>query len=507
MIILERAAEESERKSERVSSAWRKKQKEARVGNGVVTRMTPAWICSVDGKFELIPEAVLVIQNIFQMKLDGVGIAAIASKLNATAVWAPPIRRKSQEQTSWEPSYIKKILRSTATIGFYQPKKGRKPTGDAVAGYFPAAITPSVFHAVQRQLDATEWQKVVTGKDGKKRTIRIPKNGGFRGQARNLVPFVCRCAYCGGPMAFVEKRKNSRKGAWLICDWGRRGVRTQQGKAVCTASHRIHYCELEDTVLDNCRHLQASQVLPHPDEQAKICQSLRQRLAGYDWELADITHKQDNLAERLLDDIDVQTKAALGRKGQELAERSVNLTKSKAADVQALQNAERDSESLARWKEDLQGIRAALAAGDAEVRLRMRAHLRELISKIEVFSVGWKKRFNSVTDGPDTQDVETIAEGAFNVWDEANPGERPPPEFAEFVEDLVHRRMSREGRFLRVTFKSDMRVDLVPPGSLASGFSLDAKNRNREDPWRFVEPDVLALFEQWKVKHQGKRSR
>jgi hypothetical protein len=88
-----------------------------------------------------------------------------------------------------------------------------------------------------------------------------------------------------------------------------------------------------------------------------------------------------------------------------------------------------------------------------------------------------------------------------------NSGQRPTPEFTDFVEDLVRRRMSREGRFIRVWFKSDMRVDLVPAGSLASGWALDARNRNREDPWRFLEPDIFALFEKWQTKRKEKRSR
>jgi hypothetical protein len=306
-------------------------------------------------------------------------------------------------------------------------------------------------------------------------------------------------------MAYVNKGRPG--GTWLICDWGRRGVRDDKGKRVCTASHRMKYPEVENLVLENCRHLKASQVLPNPDEQAKVCEALRARIAGYAGELSEITHKLDNLAERLLDDIDSVTKGALAAKGRQLAERQAQLTRQQATDEEALRNAERDSDSFTRWQNDLASIRAALSEDNLEVRQRMQAHLKELISKIEVFSVGWKKRFNPLTDGPDTQDMETIAEGAFSIWEEANPGQRPTPEFAEFVEDLVRRRMSREGRFVRVWFKSDLRVDLVPSGSLASGFALDGKNRNREDPWRFVEPDILALFEQWQVKQQGKKRR
>src|SRR5262249_51530532 len=157
------------------------------------------------------------IQQLFQMKLQGAGVPFIARKLNDTATWLPPKSRPNQEKQSWQYSYVQMILRNTATIGYYQPKKGRKPAGDPIANYFPGIISPAIFHAVQQQLDATEWERVVITRDGKRKTIKVPKNGGCRNRARNLFRYMAKCAYCGGPMAFVDKSKTSSKGTWLIC--------------------------------------------------------------------------------------------------------------------------------------------------------------------------------------------------------------------------------------------------------------------------------------------------
>ena len=46
-----------------------------------------------------------------------------------------------------------------------------------------------------------------------------------------------------------------------------------------------------------------------------------------------------------------------------------------------------------------------------------------------------------------------------------------------FLNYLMKRRASKEGRFFRVHFKSGTFVDLVPPGSLASGETLVDRER------------------------------
>lgn len=69
-----------------------------------------------------------------------------------------------------------------------------------------------------------------------------------------------------------------------------------------------------------------------------------------------------------------------------------------------------------------------------------------------------------------------------------------PAGFAAFVRDLLARRTSREGRFLRLHYKTGAAIDLVPPGSLASGSSIVAGK------WRTVEPDIDKMwsdYERW----------
>lgn len=76
---------------------------------------------------------------------------------------------------------------------------------------------------------------------------------------------------------------------------------------------------------------------------------------------------------------------------------------------------------------------------------------------------------------------------------EYSPDWRPDKTFRDFCEYITERRMSRDGRFYRVHFRTGATVDLVPPGSLASGMELVPDGR-RMDGWRFDSPDVDRLW-------------
>jgi hypothetical protein len=121
-------------------------------------------------------------------------------------------------------------LSKTAVIGEYQPYQQiggkRLPAGDLNAGCYPPIVDANVFYAVQGQL------KSFQGK------------GGRTGKAKNLFPHLVKCAYCGAPMAFVDKGPPPNGGQLPICDNGRRHFK-------CDA-HRISYTEAETLILANC---------------------------------------------------------------------------------------------------------------------------------------------------------------------------------------------------------------------------------------------------------------
>lgn len=140
-MILERAAEESEIKSQRCGAAWRRKKEGARTGL-IVTERLPFWVkLGPDGKLELIPEKAKVVKRIFKLAANGYGTPRIIKKLNEDKV--PTIGKTGL----WVKGYVGMILRDRRAIGEYQPRTGKKrvPDGEPVAKYFPAAVDEKLF--------------------------------------------------------------------------------------------------------------------------------------------------------------------------------------------------------------------------------------------------------------------------------------------------------------------------------------------------------------------------
>ena len=144
IVELSRGHRESQRKSDIVGPAWKRKKEEARQGK-IVTEQLPAWIRLRDGKLELIATALEAVRLIFQLAANGYGTPRISSKLNRDGI--PPISGGSK----WVRGYIGRILRDRRALGEYQPRMGpqRVPDGPPVPNYFPPAITEAEFYAAR----------------------------------------------------------------------------------------------------------------------------------------------------------------------------------------------------------------------------------------------------------------------------------------------------------------------------------------------------------------------
>lgn len=142
---LMRGHRESARKSATVGAAWREKKQHA--AGRPVTAMCPFWLKLVGDKkaatrtFEKIPDRVAVIQRIFKMCIEGLGVGAICRTLNLEKV--PTFRG-----VHWQKSSVARILSNRAVVGEYQPHVGhkvRKPTGAPIPNYYPEIVTDTVF--------------------------------------------------------------------------------------------------------------------------------------------------------------------------------------------------------------------------------------------------------------------------------------------------------------------------------------------------------------------------
>jgi DNA invertase Pin-like site-specific DNA recombinase len=134
-LILERAAEESERKSHRSREAWVSKRRLARAG-GVMTHHLPAWVVDRNGTLDLAPEKAAAVRKIFDLAIAGYGITTIMNRLTAAKI------RPLTKGGRWARSYVAAILKDRRAVGEYQPRTRKdEPDGDPVANYYPAVVT------------------------------------------------------------------------------------------------------------------------------------------------------------------------------------------------------------------------------------------------------------------------------------------------------------------------------------------------------------------------------
>lgn len=85
--------------------------------------------------------------------------------------------------------------------------------------------------------------------------------------------------------------------------------------------------------------------------------------------------------------------------------------------------------------------------------------------------------------------VETYAKDAFK-----------DAMFLDFLRHVANLRHTKEGRFVRVRFKTGAVVELVPEGSLASGMKM-VEDEEQQTGWRFVSPDLERHWQDFCTKY------
>jgi DNA invertase Pin-like site-specific DNA recombinase len=498
---LKRAHEESERKSRMISAARDTARNAAREVRTITTSQCPKWlwtpklsegqrvIQTTERRFKKIPEAVKTVQMIFDMKLKGMGTMNMVRQLNATAPWKPKPSEKSKKprkHSGWSGSYIKKILSNRAVLGEYQPFKTvegtRRPEGEPIPNYYPRIIEDDIFDAVQAKFAANKGK------------------GGRRGKSRNLLTHIVKCAYCGGSMMLVDKGDPPKGGRYLVCYNAHRGV--------CCERHLIRYEECEQTILDNCHKLRPEQVLPNPSDHAKHCEVLRLRVNAKSAALTRLEEKERNLIDAVSDESDAKVRAVLKHKlGSVMAEKKS--VESELADSQKeLRFAENAKRSFESWKSDLAALRNALEQTD--VRLRLQSHLRELVERIDVFPVGYLAECDDDRIAGRGRDGESIRSAMHQLWNDTHRGEKPGKDTLAFWDHVTARFMSKDGRFLRVRFKTGSVITMVPKGSVAHGTELRRGDDGRSFSWLSVMPkweDLRAEYENSKRKKGNRKTR
>jgi DNA invertase Pin-like site-specific DNA recombinase len=354
-LILERAAEESERKAARLAAAWSEKKRRVRAGEAqvatermgvgcrVMTRRLPAWVEKVDGELRLVPEAAAAVRQVFQLAAAGYGVPTIIQKLTRDGV--PPIGRTDR----WTRSYVAILLKDGRVRGIYQPKKGKDKDGEAIA-YYPAAIDEGLWLAAR----AGVKQRTRYPRRTSERQVNI--FSGLMKHARDGDTYVMT-----GRLSISPTKPTTQFHA-LVNSLGSDGVARQ---------YSIPYLPFEAAVLSCLREIDPGEVVPGEGRQDNT-KALEGRLKELEGEIAKVKARvQAKYSDALADVLD--------RHAEEY-----KLVKEQLAEAE-----EQAATPLSRsWEECFTLLDALNAAEDKhDARLRIRSALRRITEDIRLLIV------------------------------------------------------------------------------------------------------------------------
>lgn len=151
IVQMQRAHDESKRKSEMILAAYEAKRKLAKEGKAILSGNRPPWLkvnAEKDG-FEFRPERVAIVQRIVQLIKEGKGKREIARMLDAEKVptWAADkdyskVRERRQRKDwggRWRENYILEMVKSRALVGELRTLQ-RREGGEVIKGYYPAVL-------------------------------------------------------------------------------------------------------------------------------------------------------------------------------------------------------------------------------------------------------------------------------------------------------------------------------------------------------------------------------
>ncbi len=179
LVGMARAFEESDTKGKRVAAAWKNKFNKIK-DQHQLTKRVPFWLNS-DRTVK--PKRVEVVRRIFREYAAGHGTTVITKKLNQDGVAPPDPRAKH-----WNPSSVKKLLKSTAVVGTLTTGDGQRHDG-----YYPAVIDDELYFKCQIQIG--------TGNRGRSRSE----------QPRPLAGLLRCCCENGGNIVRVARTGRIKK--------------------------------------------------------------------------------------------------------------------------------------------------------------------------------------------------------------------------------------------------------------------------------------------------------
>ncbi|WP_342736314.1 recombinase family protein [Bradyrhizobium sp. B117] len=381
---MSRANEESARKSDRLSQAW--KAKRSVIGQKKLTARCPSWLRLTPDRadFEIIEERATTVRRIFDEAASGYGTFTIVRRLNNDGV--PTFAGKG----GWQSSTVNKILSSPAAVGTFQPNRmdgGRRlPEGQPIQNYFPRIVRQDVFETAQRgRLE--RWRNAQPEK-GKK---PHPAGGRKGKQYSNLFSKLAVCDYCGEPMHYQNKGAPPKGRTYLVCSNALR----EDG---CVMTGRWRYDQFERTFLSFVEQLDLASLVQSSEHSNK-----RSELA---FQIEAVEGRINLLQENVRRAID--TSMALAEFKSELLAESIKKGEQELTEAKKVRQQLRheiailDQTALTYYRspdqvaELIERVRAARGGDVYKLRAQIASRLQSLISELRL------------TVDPDTQRFEVI---------------------------------------------------------------------------------------------------
>ena len=187
LIKMDLSNQESAKKSFRVKGSWSIRYQKARRGEPIKIPLASWLMYGADGFAILKEPEVSAVRLIFNLCIAGRGMLLIAKEL--TALGHKPFRGEK-----WITASVLSILNNTATIGTYTPRDG----GEAVEGYFEAAIDKAIFYEAQESIRSRAYAKATN-----------------QTKAFNVWQGIAKCSYCGMALHCLPKGRNNIH--YLVC--------------------------------------------------------------------------------------------------------------------------------------------------------------------------------------------------------------------------------------------------------------------------------------------------
>lgn len=281
-----RANEESERKSQRIRTAYANKRELARQGQKTNQR-PPLWITPTQtskGVFEYhLNDHAPLVREIFERSAEGIGFDRIANDLNEKGQQTVRDSKKG-----WWHSTIRQIVTNRAAIGEYQPfrmeKGARVPDGDPISNFYPSVVSNDLWLKAQK--------------------LQYPrKRAGRKGATfSNILDGLAECVQCRSPMYIMNSTRNKNFWQYMVCSaYSRKLTREveENGQTksarICTEGNgRFSYKKLELNILDNIVDFGTSELVRMKRMESGV-QEMDEKIAKLTVELSSLRLREQRL--------------------------------------------------------------------------------------------------------------------------------------------------------------------------------------------------------------------